>query len=69
MNKKYLIERDACDDVYDEFMFEPEHYKEVEVLDDKEVNDILPDFHLHNELETLSDYLKANKYLIVKIIE
>ena len=41
--------------------------KELELLDVEDVNDVIPDWHLHNELETFSEYLKAKNLFIVKI--
>lgn len=64
MNKKYLIEN-AKD--YGGMSLEvfKEDAKEVEVLD---ADEVYTDF-IESEEYRLLDYLKANKYLIVKIIE
>ena len=64
MTKKYLVnetEKWAAE----KLTGRPMDAKEVEVLDDKQVNDE----YQKSQFLGFTDYLKANKYLIVKIIE
>lgn len=62
--KKYLVE----DHPVLQYYFDTNYAKEVEVLDEKSIDQI--GFTYDNESSLLlSEILKANKYLIVKIIE
>jgi len=70
MNKKYLIEEEKLK----EFLYDievngiKECAKEVEVLDDAQCSEVRLDYET-SDIMLFPDYLKANKYLIVKIIE
>jgi len=66
MSKKYLI--DDFEEFKGSYIFDKQDAKEVEVLDIDEQLEVVEDDYLTSHLN-LPNYLKANKYLIVKIIE
>jgi len=68
MNKKYLIEHKDCNYSSNGMEFSVKDAKEVEVLEKSKLYDAIADFDF-SIVKTFIAYLKANKYLIVKIIE
>jgi hypothetical protein len=73
MNKKYLIDEENTKDINPQEIgfnaaFDKDIAKEVEVLDQHDLEYILYDYD-KSESNNFPDYLKANNLLIVKIIE
>lgn len=69
MTNKYLIDEEKCFVAgFTKVSFEPSDAKEVEVLDEEQLADVEITFATSGFLD-LSDYLKANNLLIIKIKE
>lgn len=69
MSKKYLIDENESHTRNGFRICEECDAKEVEVLDDEDMNEIGFESKEQHHIFNLSEYLKPNNLLIVKIIE